>query len=191
MRIFTALLLPEDFSKKLYLEREALRNTQPRIRWIPPENYHITLQFLGEITAKEAEEAAYLLEEVAENHSPFPISTHGPGQFPGSGQPRVIFEAIQQGKKECMAISRDYVHSLKLQDYQLENRKYHPHITLARVPRNKEWHSDLDKGILLNSLKSEIQSLGIFKSTLSSQGAHYRLLASFPLTKVAQKVLQL
>lgn len=182
MRIFTAIVLPEKFSEELYTSREELRMTSGRCRWIQPENFHITLQFMGELTPKEAEDVSLLLEVCATRSKAFSIKTSGPGQFPSKGNPRLIFEGLDtESATRCKEINNRLRRMLTEECFALEKRKYHPHISLCRVPANAFPMLEGNSAVTLELQECNIEELAIYRSNLGPQGAHYDKLASFPL----------
>ena len=60
-RLFTALEVPPAIGERLSI----LRGGLPGARWIDPENYHITLRFLGDVDDRTASEAVQLLDTIA------------------------------------------------------------------------------------------------------------------------------
>jgi len=182
MRIFTAFVLPGDFSLELYKKRDALRLTGGRQKWIQPENFHITLQFMGEQTSKEAEDVSLLLEECASRFSPFQLQTCGPGQFPSKGNPRLIYEELAKESSEyCKKIHRKFSRMLTEECFILEKRKYHPHISLCRISPKQFWPGKETEPTSLECLRCNIEELAIYRSTLTPEGALYTKLAGFPL----------
>jgi 2'-5' RNA ligase len=183
LRIFTSLDISYQLASLLYQERMDFLFSFPNARLIPLENYHITLQFLGDITPREAEIVSYLLEKSA-NTECFNFTTAGLGQFPGKGYPRVIFEEIGPGKDNCKKIHRRFSERLIDENFKVERKKYLPHITLCRLS-----HSTISKKLqvyspndfIIHPLEGTVKSLSIYQSQLTQKGAIYKRLAQFPL----------
>lgn len=154
-----------------------------RQKWIPPENFHITLQFMGEQTSKEAEDVSLLLEECAYASTSFTLQTYGPGQFPTKGSPRLIYEGLDnESFDSCKKIHRKFSRMLTEECFSLEKRKYHPHISLCRVSSNKVWPAYESESFSLECLRCNIEELAIYRSTLTPEGARYTKLAGFSLS---------
>src|ERR1700737_473985 len=82
-RLFTGLEIPEDIGQSL----SSLRGGLPGARWINPENYHVTLRFIGDIDGVAANEVASLLFRI--NRKPFDVALQGLSSF-GGKKPRAV-----------------------------------------------------------------------------------------------------
>ena len=87
-RLFTALEVPAAIAFSLSL----LRGGLPGARWIDPENYHITLRFIGDIDEPTADEIAHALARV--DRPGFDLSLEGLGAF-GSRKPHSLFAGVK------------------------------------------------------------------------------------------------
>jgi 2'-5' RNA ligase len=125
-RLFTGLEIPEDLAFALSLKRGGLSGA----RWIDPENYHITLRFIGDVDHQTADEVADSLDRLA-NSLRFSIRLTGFGTF-GGDKPRALFAGVEPSE----ALNRlQAAHERVLQKAGLapEGRKFVPHVTLARL----------------------------------------------------------
>lgn len=87
-RLFTGLELPPDIAARL----TELRGGLPGARWIEPENYHVTLRFIGDIDNRTADEVAEQLSEV--QRAPFSLRFSGLGAF-GNRRPHAVYAALE------------------------------------------------------------------------------------------------
>ena len=94
-RLFLALPLSEEAALKLWTDWEPLRFTSRQTRWIGPEQFHITLAFLGDCNESLISSLVPIMEETGEHYSPIPVCTGGPGQFPPGDHPKVLFESLR------------------------------------------------------------------------------------------------
>ena len=125
-RLFTGLEIPEDVAFALSLKRGGLSGA----RWIDPDNYHITLRFIGDVDRQTADEVADSLDRLA-NSLRFSIRLTHLGTF-GGDKPRALFAGVEPSE----ALSRlQAAHERVLQKAGLapEGRKFVPHVTLARL----------------------------------------------------------
>lgn len=187
MRTFIALPFAEYFQKLLYDERSLLRDPNPRLKWIPPENFHLTLHFLGDLSLAAANDVAEILEMVSHRMEPFELKTSGPDQFPHKGQPRIIYEGIEQGKEECRRLHRWIGNSLSELGITLEHHRYIPHISLCRLNRRTVLQPSFAT-LPLRLLETTIDSIALFQSTLHPAGAIYEILEEFTLKGRAEAV---
>jgi 2'-5' RNA ligase len=124
-RLFTALEVPAAIAFSLSL----LRGGLPGARWIDPENYHITLRFIGDIDEPTADEIAHALARV--DRRAFDVSLEGLGAF-GSRKPHSLFAGVKVSPalRDLQAEHERIIQRLGLEP---ERRKFTPHVTLARL----------------------------------------------------------
>ncbi len=129
-RLFTALEIPADLAFSLSL----LRGGLPGARWVDPENYHITLRFIGDIDEPTADDIADALGRVARPR--FELSMQGLGAF-GSRRPHAVYAAVKPSPalKELQAEHERIVQRIGLEP---ERRRFTPHVTLARFKAVRE-----------------------------------------------------
>src|SRR6187399_3589304 len=91
-RLFTGVEIPPDVGQAL----STLRGGLPGARWIDPENYHLTLRFIGDVDGATAHDFTLALSEIAA--APFELKLNGLGSF-GGNKPRAIFAgfALSEG----------------------------------------------------------------------------------------------
>lgn len=188
VRAFIAIDLPEEVIKKLRLvSRELQRKVSDvPVRWVPPENIHLTLKFLGDVSVRNLDLLAKLLRVEAAERRPFEFSVGGLGAFPGTNNPRVIWVGVE-APDELRALQRGIETAAARLGYAEERRDFRPHLTLGRVSRNA---NSRQMGHLRDVLRhSEVGFLGVaqvqfvhlFKSELSPQGSVYTKLYTAPL----------
>src|SRR3979411_3050321 len=111
-RLFTGLEIPAEIGQTL----SNLRGVLPGARWIDPENYHVTLRFIGDIDGVAANEIASMLFRV--NRKPFEVALQGLSSFGG----RTLREMQAELERRMQRFGLDP-----------EGRKFTPHVTLARL----------------------------------------------------------
>jgi 2'-5' RNA ligase len=125
-RLFTGLEIPADVGFALSLKRGGLTGA----RWIDPENYHITLRFIGDVDGNTADEVADSLDRLA-NSLRFSIRLTHLGSF-GGDKPRALYAGVEPSE----ALNRlQAAQERMLQKAGLppEGRKFVPHVSLARL----------------------------------------------------------
>lgn len=124
-RLFTAIELPAEISA--WTER--LHIPLPGARWIYPENYHITLRFVGEIDGVKRREFISNLEQI--DFDSFPLRLKGVGAF-GGNSPRTVWAAVEPSDTlERLAKAHD--RAARQAGIQIDKRPFKPHVTLARL----------------------------------------------------------
>ena len=124
-RLFTGLEVPRETGMSLSLMRGGL----PGARWIDPDNYHITLRFIGDIDDRLAHEIAMLLDGV--KRRPFEVRFDKLASF-GGRRPRAVIAAIDP-IAPLIELQAEHERLLQRVGLEPEGRKYTPHVTLARL----------------------------------------------------------
>jgi 2'-5' RNA ligase len=162
----------------------------PKIRWVKPENWHITLAFLGQISEDEADHMEKILAESLTAAKPFTTEFKTISGFPRANSP--IIAAVLDNNNAFQKLYEQIQETCKIAGLPRGHRPFKPHITLARIKhpgdrRNKKHRSgklpidfrvpsiQLNKEITLNRVQ-------LFKSHLSPEGSRYETLAEFLLT---------
>ncbi|MFC1883350.1 RNA 2',3'-cyclic phosphodiesterase [Thermodesulfobacteriota bacterium] len=186
IRSFLAFELPPEIRKTLSDVSGKLKRTLPDVRWVKPENIHLTLVFMGNFPVDMIDPAGQAFEEISKRYAPFRIQLRGIGTFGGTRNPRVLWAGIN-GNVERMGAFRDELQQ-KSGEFGviIENRRFKPHLTLARFKKKKNQGSNLEP-ILFEHNKTEspfteLKELIFFKSELKEGGAIYTKLKSFHLT---------
>ncbi|MBY0381130.1 MAG: RNA 2',3'-cyclic phosphodiesterase [Xanthobacteraceae bacterium] len=124
-RLFTGLEIPPDICQSLAM----LRGGLPGARWIEPENYHVTLRFIGDIDDYIAQEIAARLERV--NRKPFEVTIRGLDSF-GGKKPREVVACVVPSRP-LIELKAELERLMQRFGLEPEGRKFVPHVTLARL----------------------------------------------------------
>lgn len=125
-RLFTGIEIPAD----ICLALSAYRGGLPGARWIDPENYHITLRFIGDIDERMADDVCSILGD-ARRRDPLTITIDGLDTF-GGGKPRTVF-ARASGNGNLTELQAEQERLMRQVGLEPERRKFTPHVTLARL----------------------------------------------------------
>lgn len=182
MRAFIAIELPQEIKDFLGRIQNQLKTSGADVKWVNPENIHLTLKFLGEIDEKKMAKISEILNDIAENKNSFHIRISSLGAFPNMDFPRVIWVGIGQGDTETKAIAKELEQNLAQLGIPKEDKPFSCHITIGRT------RSTLNREKLVRSLKSaqdsagkenltlSVTNLALFKSTLTPKGPIYEVL---------------
>lgn len=124
-RLFTALTLPDDVTMWL----SGLHGGLKGARWIDPENYHVTLRFIGDVDHATADEIVHALDRVA--RAPIPLTLSGLGSF-GSKKPHSVWARVEP-TPALMELQGELERLIQRLRLPAEGRRYTPHVTLARL----------------------------------------------------------
>jgi len=189
LRAFIALEIPPRVQENVYRATANLRRgTGSFIRWVPAENMHLTLKFLGDISPANVEFLTQMIRTEADAYHCFEIHLTGVGSFPNPKRPRVIYIRIQ-APAELEALQHAVESGTRRLGYESEDRSFSPHLTIGRV-KNVLRISTADQQKIRHALEeTKIDSLGtarvdsihLYKSDLKSTGSVYTKLFSAPL----------
>lgn len=124
-RLFTGLEIPPEIGERL----SSLRGGLPGARWIDPENYHVTLRFIGDIDGISANEIAGVLGRV--NRKPFDVQLQGLQSF-GGKKPRAVVASVVPSRP-LLELQAELERLIRRVGLDPEGRKFTPHVTLARL----------------------------------------------------------
>ena len=181
MRAFIAIDLPEAVHATLADAQKSFRGACPDARWTRPEGIHLTLKFLGEISAAQTKQVVETLGQIGAVE-PFPVEVRGFGCFPQAHRPRVFWAGVV-APPALAELAAKVENGLEKIGFAREERAFSPHLTLARfqVPRPQP---GLEAAIAARASASlgdfEASEFFLFESKLSPQGAQCRKVMRFP-----------
>jgi 2'-5' RNA ligase len=174
-RLFTGLEIPRDVADALAMMRGGL----PGARWIDPENYHLTLRFIGDIDDAMAREIAFMLAQVKRRS--FTLRFDGLSSF-GGRRPRAVIATLAPAPP-LMELQAEHERIMQRVGLEPESRKYTAHVTLARL-RDSSSRQVADYLALrgpLNFLSFPVNRFVLFSSRASVGGGPYVVEAEYPL----------
>jgi RNA 2',3'-cyclic 3'-phosphodiesterase len=174
-RIFTGLEVPKNVAQVLSM----LRGGLPGARWIDPENYHLTLRFIGDVDDQTAREVASLLGRV--RRTPFELRFDALSSF-GGRRPRAVIATLAQ-TTALMELQAEHERLMQRVGLEPEGRKYTPHVTLARLrdSSSRQVADYLAARALIAPLPFTVSRFVLFSSRASVGGGPYVVEAAYPL----------
>ncbi|MCH1625363.1 RNA 2',3'-cyclic phosphodiesterase [Fredinandcohnia quinoae] len=181
---FLALALPNQTKALLAKWCELL---DPRLSfksWVHPEDYHITLAFLGGSSSfAQLNNVKREMNSISKQHDRFQLQLNQIGTFGRTESPRVFWAGVNESK-ELSALQRDVHHACTNLGFSLDQRPYNPHITMAR-----KWNSEqLFPAHTIESIVQPKEELCIFTAehivlyqTHMTRVPKYQPLSIFPL----------
>lgn len=140
MRLFVAIEFPEEVMRELEETQNKLRALAGCGRFVAKTNLHLTLQFLGEVSAQELGPIASVLHKVAKAHHVFSLRLNRVGSFGKSSPVRVVWAGVDGDIPSLKSLQKDIADALCQGGFLQETRSYQPHITLGRdveIPREE------------------------------------------------------
>jgi 2'-5' RNA ligase len=174
-RIFTGFEIPEHVTQSLAL----LRGGLPGARWVDPENYHVTLRFIGDVDESVAQDIASMLGRV--RRTELELRFDHLKSF-GGRKPRAIVAALAPSR-ELIELQAEHERLMQRVGLEAEGRKYTPHVTLARLrdSSSRQVADYLATRALLQPLPFKASRFVLFSSRASIGGGPYLVEAAYPL----------
>jgi 2'-5' RNA ligase len=189
LRAFIAVEIPGGIQQKIHRETSNLRKgIDSLVRWVPAQNMHLTLKFLGDVSPNSVEFIQQMLRTEAGNISCFDIHLAGLGAFPNLKRPRVLYVGVQ-APAALDALARGIDSASRRLGYEPEERPFSAHLTLGRVRQNV---NTADQQQIRRAIEStqvdllgtaRVDSVHLYKSDLNPGGSVYTRLYSAPLKK--------
>jgi len=183
LRSFIAIELDETVKSALAELQQEFKEYRADVKWVKPDNIHLTLKFLGNIKEESAEKIIKIMEKVCGQYNPFNLNIKGVGMFPNLRAPRVLWIGIEN-KEVIKPLQKEIDYGMESIGFQRDNKNFKPHLTLCR------FRSSIGKNGLLQAVKPhERDSLGtitvkyitFMRSDLNPAGAQYTKIAEVPL----------
>jgi RNA 2',3'-cyclic 3'-phosphodiesterase len=191
LRSFIAVEIPAEIQSAIANSAAPLKNGLPKglIRWVAPQNVHLTLKFLGDVTPAALEQLAGALKAEAASHAGFSISISGLGAFPSARRARVIWIGLE-APPALEALQRGVEATVAVLGYPPEQRPFSPHLTIGRVSQTisasglQRIRTELESTRVGLLGKFEVGAVHIFKSDLQPGGAVYTHLYALPMKSI-------
>lgn len=190
LRTFIAIEIPQQIQDAL--EKQTARLRQPLgddlVRWIPTQNMHLTLKFIGNVAASHVEFLKQVISQTADSHSQFNLQISGIGSFPNSKRARILWAGIH-APAELSSLQKSIEAGITRLGYEKEERPFSPHLTLGRIRQNidqtglQKIRTTVDAIQLGNIGSARVDSIHLYNSELHSNGSIYTKLFSAPLKK--------
>lgn len=188
LRVFIAIEIPLPIRQEILEQTKSLRGAlgSGLVRWVPIENMHLTLKFIGDVSPANVEMISQMLSAEAAACAPFTIRIGGLGSFPAPRRARVIWVGIQA--PSALDSLHHGIESVAARlGYEAEARPFAPHLTVGRVRQpirpgdQQKVCGALEQSQVANLGSAEVTAVRLFNSDLKPSGAVYTCLFSAPL----------
>lgn len=157
------------------------------VRWVPSQNIHITLKFLGDVSEVNIELLCHLLKNEASRHQPFELHVGDLSAFPSPSRPRVIWVGVH-APPDLASLQKAIDNETQHLGYASEDKAFSPHLTIGRVSQHatheeiKRITETLKQTTALSVGAIEVDAICLFRSDLNPEGAQYTRLYTAPLS---------
>jgi 2'-5' RNA ligase len=176
LRLFVALDLPPELRQRLAM----MAGGVPGAKWVAPERMHLTLRFIGEADGTLLTDVCRALAEV--EGAPFELRLEGVGRFGVRKRVNQLWAGVAPNE-DLQRLQRRLEGALTALGLEPEGRRYHPHVTLARLKAAPAQRvaGFLAEHSLFESESFAVEDFVLYSSLLAQSGAIYRAEAEFPL----------
>lgn len=180
LRAFVALVLPIELVDLLaeYADQYRIQDRNQEIRWVDPDNYHLTLEFLGDIDEQDIAPIADQLLAELDSFELTPQTIREISYFPFTSKPKVV-AALLDKEASLAELHRRVEKILRRLDMTLQKQRFTPHITLGRVRARRAPRLQIPP-VALNQ-QVQFSRLMLIESHLHPQGASYAPLVEWVL----------
>lgn len=175
--------MPPNWQKELFSIKTKCGKRIADVRWVPANNMHVTVKFLGSCEDNLPEKILSVLSSALSNFNSFHFKLGMLGGFPALKRARVFWMGMAEGGDTMRELASLVEEALVPLGFKKEDRDFHPHVTLARLKKPFDL-TEIAAGQDLENLKKsliKVKYLTLFKSTLTPKGAIYDVLAEIPL----------
>jgi len=185
VRLFVGIEVPEPQKRSIEKAIQELRKALPAARWVPRENWHVTLKFLGEVPDERVAEVTEIGVASARRSGILVTHLTGVGSFPSRTTTRVLWVGLHDPDDEMAHLAARLEKKLGNAGFRQESRKLHPHLTLARfrVPERIAEVIESSGPYDLDRASFEVGEAVLFRSRLSRAGASYEAIERWRLGK--------
>lgn len=181
IRSFISINLNDALKKEINNLLMDLKKYNFDVKWVPAENLHITLKFLGHIPEETIEKVKERLYNIVFSFKPFRLRFNGMGFFPDKKRPRVIW--INISDSDVLKILQEAIEEkLKEIGFAKEERGFSPHLTIGRIRSLRDRERLVE---LVETIKDrefgiiDVDRVSLMKSDLRPGGAQYSVIAEF------------
>lgn len=184
LRVFVAISLSEATRRSLETIQHALKREGLDVKWTRPDQFHVTLKFLGEISAPAVDRVVASTESAVSGRTPFSLTFQGVGAFPGWSTPRVLWSGVADGRDALMRLAHEVETALTKAGFAPWDRPFKPHMTLGRI---RSMGPGTDVGAAALALADHVagpervERVVVYQSRLTPRGPIYTEIASLPL----------
>jgi RNA 2',3'-cyclic 3'-phosphodiesterase len=187
LRLFVACEMPDDAKQAIGEVIDKLKaRSGNAVRWVNPEGVHVTLKFLGEVPMKQLPAVKLAIQEAVVGHQPFELELSNIGTFGGREGLRIMWVGVAGDVLRLEALVRAVNAALAVVGFEPERRPFRPHLTLGRVRDEVSTRARAEIEVAVGKMDVPLSSwrttqVSLMRSRLTTTGAHYEVLATFPL----------
>lgn len=184
VRTFIAIMLDGSLHNTLTEVVEKFASSKASVKWVAPENTHVTLKFLGNVDEERLPEICAACERAAEGFGHIELEMKAVGCFPDMNRPKVVWLGIEKGTEQVERLQEKVEAELERIGFAREERGFTAHLTIGRV-KGRQGISNLcrlleeERNVFIGSMRAD--KISVMKSKTLPTGAVYTELKAIPL----------
>ena len=180
IRSFIAIEIPRDVRATLAGLIRQLARQWPEYRWVEPEHFHLTLNFLGNVPDEKLLDVCNIVRNTAAKLEPFSMELGDLGAFPKPARPRVIWAGVREGRSPLSRLYYDLAEDLEVLRLERDRKAFKPHVTLGRIRDGQRWPDAaierLENEPTVDIGTVDVDELVLFSSHLEKTGPEYTVM---------------
>jgi RNA 2',3'-cyclic 3'-phosphodiesterase len=187
MRVFIAIDINDKIRKAIAdLQKQIAAKVDVKkgdLKWVEPNNIHLTLKFLGEMSNEQVAEVSEITNTAAQAHQKFTLDIESVGSF-GGRSAKVVWVGAGKGTDALLALQKDLDALLAQAGYPKEEREFSAHLTLCRVNHpiaGVKLGEAIKQFLYLKLGAITADAICVYQSQLTPAGPIYTLLGSFKM----------
>ena len=176
IRTFIAITLDSEIQQALAQAQDHLKRLDCNIKWVKPENIHLTLKFLGDVKLKKIDKVRQTLENLFKRAGPIKMELTQLGAFPNIERPRILWIGLKDDNRQIARLCSTLEEGLGKIGFKKEEKPFSPHITIGRIrsPKNLNLLAEAISNYSLPvDLKQTARNITFYKSILTPTGPIY------------------
>jgi 2'-5' RNA ligase len=186
-RLFIAITIPDPIKARIKTTQDELRQSVRggAVRWTRPDQFHLTLRFLGNVEAPRIEQLIEAVRQTCQSAHPLELQAGGVGFFPAARSPRVVWAGVLDREERLLLVQQAVQQATLTFTSEKPEAHFSGHITLGRIRDLRRQ----EVGTLIKAAERfsrtvfgewTAHEIHIMSSQLSSQGAEHKVLAAVP-----------
>jgi 2'-5' RNA ligase len=176
LRTFVSVPITDTVALFLRQIQRQLQLLVANMRWVAPENIHLTLKFLGDIETSQVHAVVEQMDKAAASFAPFWLNAQGVGVFPNFRNARILWVGLAGDCNRLGAIHATLESGLESVGFRRASRGFRAHLTIGRTRRRvapQTLETSLNPLTGAASEAFRVDRLVLYKSTLKPSGAEY------------------
>ena len=185
-RSFLAVDVPQTVTREIQVLTDSLKKAGADVKWVEPQNLHLTLKFLGDLDGERLSQVKDFLDQFCPAKAAFPIRFSELGGFPDLRAPKVLWVGLAEGEESLKTLAAGLESGLAEIGFEKSEKPFSAHLTIGRV-RSPKGLGRLAEAVKVENYSSvqavRVDHIIFYKSTLTREGPIYESIHTTPFLK--------